>query len=688
MHEKLSGATVLVHKASEYLSKTNDSKAKEIISALNALKLEDLEVDIYSTKLALQEELSKLREAIEHGGVLPSSAAGKPVAAAAAAPAATPAPATNAAPANQEAIKALEADNAKLRDLLRDAQKELSAANNNKASASNEESKKLKTDIDNLNDQIKRLNIQCKDKDQEIARFTSQLDDLKKSSSNEKVFQSEIERLQKTIASLEKDKVTIQKDADTKLATKTKEIQAAADKKVAEKEKTWSTEKDELETAMAQEIEEIEKSKEQDQKKYTAEINDLKKKVDSMQKVNKTLAASLKKLASMAKELKSEQQDCLQVTKRDMKDYGTSIKTYLSSTIITRLQTVNEEMKVINGKYRKEMLERKRLHNLVQELKGNIRVFMRCRPPTNKELEQFGNDAFCVSFPNQGEVKVFNEKNREKVWEFDEVFDVNTSQEQVYEDVAALVVSVLDGYNVCIFAYGQTGSGKTFTMSGPASNRGVNTRALEDLFVKTKERREEWRDTIAVSLLEVYNEQIRDLLSDNKSEEKLDVKMGEFGNYVPGLTQVNVDSIEAVMRLITLADRNRSSSTTNMNEHSSRSHMILTCYITSEFIPTGVISRGKLNLVDLAGSERIDKSGAQGQALKEAQNINKSLSALGDVIAARAQKQSHVPFRNSTLTYLLQDSLSQDSKTLMIVCVSPVLYNAEETFCSLNFAAR
>jgi hypothetical protein len=132
----------------------------------------------------------------------------------------------------------------------------------------------------------------------------------------------------------------------------------------------------------------------------------------------------------------------------------------------------------------------------------------------------------------------------------------------------------------------------------------------------------------------------------------------------------------------------RSQSRTNMNEHSSRSHMMLTVTITSEHRPTGTSSRGKLNLVDLAGSERISKTGATGQALKEAQNISKSLSALGDVIAARGAKQTHVPFRNSTLTYLLQDSLSQDSKTLMFVCISPVIYNAEETFCSLNFAAR
>lgn len=226
-------------------------------------------------------------------------------------------------------------------------------------------------------------------------------------------------------------------------------------------------------------------------------------------------------------------------------------------------------------------------------------------------------------------------------------------------------------------------------MSGPADNRGVNTRALEDLFSKADSRRSEFHDTITVSLLEVYNEEIHDLLGDGRaSEDKLEVKLGPYGNHVPGLISLPVNNIQDVLSLITTADRNRSSATTNMNEHSSRSHMILTATVISEYLPTGVVTRGKLNLVDLAGSERINKSGATGQALKEAQNINKSLSALGDVIAARAAKQSHVPFRNSTLTYLLQDSISQDSKTLMIVCVSPVLYNSEETFCSLNFAGR
>jgi kinesin family member C2/C3 len=182
------------------------------------------------------------------------------------------------------------------------------------------------------------------------------------------------------------------------------------------------------------------------------------------------------------------------------------------------------------------MAERKRLHNVIQELKGNIRVYLRCRPPSTRELENSGGeslslassltlllppplsgtDTICVTFPDGGEVRVINEKGREKTWEFDEVFTLETTQAQVYTEVSDLVTSVLDGYNVCIFAYGQTGSGsvpspslsrstlplrKTFTMTGPPDQRGVNTRALDELFEKSQQRTDEWVDTINVRLL-------------------------------------------------------------------------------------------------------------------------------------------------------------------------------------------
>mmetsp|Transcript_15857 Transcript_15857/g.36785 ORF Transcript_15857/g.36785 Transcript_15857/m.36785 type:complete len:273 (+) Transcript_15857:578-1396(+) len=233
-------------------------------------------------------------------------------------------------------------------------------------------------------------------------------------------------------------------------------------------------------------------------------------------------------------------------------------------------------------------------------------------------------------------------------------------------------------------------SGKGAALGGATEERleGVNTRALDELFTKSVGRANEISDEISVSVLEIYCEQIRDLLSEDKDAQKLEIRQGEHGNYVPGLTVVPVTHMEQVGELLEVADRNRSTASTNMNEHSSRSHLMLSVHVRSVNRVSGAGTRGKLHLVDLAGSERLSKSGATGQALREAQAINKSLSALGDVIMSRAQKSNHVPFRNSALTHLLQDSLSGDAKTLMFVCISPVMFNAEETFCSLNFAAR
>mmetsp|Transcript_447 Transcript_447/g.1069 ORF Transcript_447/g.1069 Transcript_447/m.1069 type:complete len:893 (+) Transcript_447:493-3171(+) len=339
-------------------------------------------------------------------------------------------------------------------------------------------------------------------------------------------------------------------------------------------------------------------------------------------------------------------------------------------------------------KYDREYKERRRLFNMVQELRGNIRVLCRVRPALD-----FEENDVIVRFPEDGTVELKNSKGREKSWEFDHVFKSNADNAKVFEQVSDLCTSILDGYNVCIFAYGQTGSGKTHTMEGPEGDRGVNFRALDRLFTNMRERNEggEWEYEVQVSLLEIYNEQIRDLLTDKKQQQqtkKLEVKAGPHGMHVPGLTMVTVNDHSQVLKLMKLGKKNRSVACTDMNSHSSRSHSMLSTYIFARNTITGEEARGKLHLIDLAGSERISKSGVQGARLTEATNINKSLSALGDVIQARANKQGHVPYRNSTLTYLLQDSLSQDSKTLMFVQVSPVRTNAEESFCSLNFAAR
>mmetsp|Transcript_7707 Transcript_7707/g.12254 ORF Transcript_7707/g.12254 Transcript_7707/m.12254 type:complete len:485 (+) Transcript_7707:596-2050(+) len=344
-------------------------------------------------------------------------------------------------------------------------------------------------------------------------------------------------------------------------------------------------------------------------------------------------------------------------------------------------------------KYKAEVAERKRLHNLVLELKGNIRVFCRVRPKLKHESGDGCTNAIFFTADGRPELEENNiaimdeTKGTEKVFEFDRCFGPESTQEEVFDEVEALVTSALDGYNVCIFAYGQTGSGKTYTMEGSDSDKGINPRTLSRIFEQISERQESYSYTVEFSILEIYNEEIRDLL-DPKSGKKLEVRQGQDGNYIQDLYLAGVKSYDEVIEYWGKARDNRTTFSNNINVHSSRSHLVLSVYTRGENRSTGVGSFGKLHLVDLAGSERLSRTGATGDRLKEAQNINKSLSALGDVIAAAASKQGHIPYRNSKLTHVLQDSLGQDSKTLMIVQSAPLAKDAGESLCSLNFASR
>ncbi len=182
------------------------------------------------------------------------------------------------------------------------------------------------------------------------------------------------------------------------------------------------------------------------------QIASLNKSLDSVKSFRKNIDGSIGKTARACKQLVASHRSLADSTKRDLQDMKNTMSSLMSTALMSKLRAVSEEVQTMTVRYKKELAERKRLHNLVQELKGNIRVYLRCRPPTSKEIEQLGADAVSVSFPNPGEIKVFNEKNREKVWDFDEVFGLESTQEDVYRDVADLVVSVLDGYNVCIFA--------------------------------------------------------------------------------------------------------------------------------------------------------------------------------------------------------------------------------------------
>ncbi|KDO81245.1 hypothetical protein CISIN_1g0371692mg, partial [Citrus sinensis] len=300
---------------------------------------------------------------------------------------------------------------------------------------------------------------------------------------------------------------------------------------------------------------------------------------------------------------------------------------------------------------------------------GNIRVFCRCRPLSKEEAS--AGHAMVVDFSaaKDGELGILTV--------------------DVFADASPLVTSVLDGYNVCIFAYGQTGTGKTFTMEGTQQNRGVNYRTLELLFKIAEERKETFTYSISVSALEVYNEQIRDLLDTSPTSKKLEIRQASEGfHHVPGLTEAKIENIKEVWDVLHIGSNARAVGSNNVNEHSSRSHCMLCISVKAKNLINGECTKSKLWLVDLAGSERLAKTEVQGERLKEAQNINRSLSALGDVISSLATKSGHIPYRNSKLTHLLQDSLGGDSKTLMFLQISPSEQDLGETLSSLNFASR
>ncbi|XP_019085998.1 PREDICTED: kinesin-like protein KIN-14N [Camelina sativa] len=369
------------------------------------------------------------------------------------------------------------------------------------------------------------------------------------------------------------------------------------------------------------------------------------------------------------------------------------------SIIDLKSRVEEAELKLVEG----EKL-RKKLHNTILELKGNIRVFCRVRPLLPGENN--GEEGKTISYPTSLEALgrgIDLLQNAQKhSFTFDKVFLPTASQQDVFIEISQLVQSALDGYKVCIFAYGQTGSGKTFTMMGRPGNpeeKGLIPRCLEQIFETRQSLRSQgWKYELQVSMLEIYNETIRDLLSTNKeavrtdngvSPQKHAIKHDASGNtHVAELTILDVKSSREVSFLLDHAARNRSVGKTQMNEQSSRSHFVFTLRISGVNESTEQQVQGVLNLIDLAGSERLSKSGSTGDRLKETQAINKSLSSLGDVIFALAKKEDHVPFRNSKLTYLLQPCLGGDSKTLMFVNIAPESSSTGESLCSLRFAAR
>ncbi|XP_066558377.1 kinesin-like protein KIF3B isoform X2 [Amia ocellicauda] len=328
----------------------------------------------------------------------------------------------------------------------------------------------------------------------------------------------------------------------------------------------------------------------------------------------------------------------------------------------------------------------------------SVKVVVRCRPMNDKEVAANFERVVSVDV-KLGQVSVKNSRGASnehpKMFTFDSVYDWNSKQVELYDETfRPLVDSVLLGFNGTIFAYGQTGTGKTYTMEGVRNDperRGVIPNSFEHIFTHIS-RSQNQQYLVRASYLEIYQEEIRDLLSKDQSR-RLELKeRPDTGVYVKDLSSFVTKSVKEIEHVMNVGNQNRSVGATNMNEHSSRSHAIFV--ITVECSELGLdgenhIRVGKLNLVDLAGSERQNKTGAQGERLKEATKINLSLSALGNVISALVDgKSTHIPYRDSKLTRLLQDSLGGNAKTVMVANIGPASYNVEETLTTLRYSNR
>ena len=329
----------------------------------------------------------------------------------------------------------------------------------------------------------------------------------------------------------------------------------------------------------------------------------------------------------------------------------------------------------------------------------SIKVVFRLRPLSSKE-KQNGCKIATIAHEKEGVIEIRDqstsgsEGETSKAFTFDAVFSDKSSQRHIYDVCAAPVVkSVLEGYNGTVFAYGQTGSGKTHTMEGVASEtslRGIIPNAFEHIFDHIALNGSNDKYLVRASYFEIYNEEIIDLLT--KSSQRLELHESDSGAvFVKDLTDVVVKSVPEIDNVLQRGKKNRSVGATLMNAESSRSHSIFSIVVEccSNDGQKERIRVGKLNLVDLAGSERQSKTGATGERLKEATKINLSLSALGNVISALVDgKSNHIPYRDSKLTRILQDSLGGNTKTVMCANAGPADYNYDESLSTLRYANR
>ncbi|KAF5401157.1 hypothetical protein PHET_05816 [Paragonimus heterotremus] len=370
----------------------------------------------------------------------------------------------------------------------------------------------------------------------------------------------------------------------------------------------------------------------------------------------------------------------------DLADLKT--RTFTEYQMEEQIKALDEENEILVEHYLSEMVLRKKYLNELQDLKGQIRVYCRIRPALPGEESR--KNPVVVYTPDQYTVLVKVSRGL-KVFQYDRVFTSGATQNDVFCDVADLVQSVVDGYNVCVFVYGETGSGKSFTLNGDRDQPGLVPRMINRLFelLENPLFRTRCYSDVSITLLDLYGNKFMDLLVDYAEHMDMDIKPDQNGiMQVQGTVRKHVGCAAEFHELYHKGLAVRHTVETRSGITSAKSHLIVTVSVMTTNKMSKTTYYGKITFIKLAGSDRNVKPGSNGEITREFQAINDSLSTLGDVITGLYLAQSDVPYGNSKLTTLMQDSLGGNAKTLMIVNVNETEAHMAETLNSLNYASR
>ncbi|KAG9391462.1 Kinesin motor domain [Carpediemonas membranifera] len=446
----------------------------------------------------------------------------------------------------------------------------------------------------------------------------------------------------------------------------------------------WESEKAKLQQALRAAQDGVEEAKTQAEKALRQEMAGV---MDELETANN-------EAFSLAIQLRDARVREDQLKKR-INDLATPMGTEAAESRVAsgELSRLRAEHETTLRQLQKEALARRQLHNTLEDIRGAIRVVVRVRPtlPGEDSTNALRPDAHLTVAEDR--LTVHLNQHEARGFDFYRVLGEESTQEDTFAEVEPLVQSTVDGYNLCIISYGQTGSGKTFTIIGaPGKADGVVPRAIRSLFhmLDKLSRGTGHVAVISVALVELYLDKLTDLIpADRQSHAPLAIRQGRDGQpRVQGLGWHTVTTADEAIEMLMAGLSHRHTAQTAMNETSSRSHTVFTVKVRTRNMHSSTTTESRLTFADLAGSERVAKSHSAGDRLREAQSINTSLSALGDVVTALCAKRSHIPYRNSKLTMLLQPSLGGNSKTVLFANVSGVPQHVSETQSTLSFASK